>query len=101
MTFATIAQYCSFVTSIITLVILLVKPIRNKFFGYTDFREGQKCLLRSNMLAIYYKGKENNNTLRQYDFENFVFLYAAYKAAGGNSFIDKISNEVNDMEVVS
>lgn len=101
MTLATIAQYCSFATSIITLIVLLVKPIRNKLFGLNDIREGHKCSLRSDMLSIYYKGKEHNNTLRQYDFENFCLLYAAYKAAGGNSFIDKIKNEVNDMEVVS
>lgn len=95
------AQYCSLITTIVTAIVLLVKPIRNKLFGISDIREGQKCLMRSEMLAIYYKGKEKGNVLRQYDFENFCLLYAAYKAEKGNSFIDKIQHEVQEMEVVS
>jgi hypothetical protein len=51
------------------------------------------------MLQIYYRGKDNNNTLRQYEFENFCLLYAAYKAEKGNSFIDKINKEIQEMEV--
>lgn len=100
-TFAQVAQVCSFATAIATAVALFVKPAREKLFGFKDYREGQKCLLRSEMLKIYYKGKENNNTIRQYEFESFCFLYAAYKAEKGNSFIDKISKEVQEMEVVS
>lgn len=100
MTMATVAQYCSFLTTIVTAVVLIIKPIRNKLFGITDIREGQKCLLRSEMLLIYYKAKENGNQIGQYDFENFVLLYAAYKAEHGNTFIDKIKEEVFDMEVV-
>lgn len=98
---ATIAQYCSFLTTIAAAVVLLIKPVRNKVFGLSDIREGQKCLLRSEMLAIYYKGKDANNVIRQYEFENFCLLYAAYKAEHGNSFIDKIKNEVFSMEVVT
>lgn len=40
-------------------------------------------------------------TIRQYEFENFIFLYEAYKALKGNSFIDKIYEEVKDWEVVT
>lgn len=101
MSIAILAQYCSFLTTIVTAVVLLVKPVRNKLFGLSDIREGQKCILRSEMLAIYYKGKENGGVLRQYDFENFCLLYAAYKAEHGNSFIDKIQHEVQEMEVIS
>lgn len=101
MSIATIAQYCSFLTTIAAAVVLFVKPIRNRLFGLSDIREGQKCLLRSAMLAIYYKGKENGGVLQQYDFENFCLLYAAYKAEHGNTFIDKVQHEVQEMEVVS
>lgn len=98
---ATIAQYCSFVTTIAAAVVLFIRPIRNKVLGLTDIREGQKCLLRSAMLAIYYRGKENGDTVRQYDFENFCLLYAAYKAEHGNTFIDKVKEEVFSMEVTT
>lgn len=61
---------------------------------------GLKCLLRSEMLRTYYHHKETE-TIRQYELENFVFLYKAYKALKGNSFIDKIYNEVMEWEVKS
>lgn len=60
---------------------------------------GQKCLLRTDMLQIYYHNRENR-TIRQYEYENFVFLYEAYKALKGNSFIDKIYEEVHEWEIV-
>lgn len=98
-TFAEVAQICGFITAIAAALALFVKPVRMKLFGLNEIREGQKCLLRSEMLQIYYKGKERNNALRQYEFENFCLLYAAYKAEKGNSFIDKINKEVQEMEV--
>ena len=61
---------------------------------------GTKCQLRSEMLRIYYHNRECGE-IRQYEFENFVMLYEAYKALKGNSFIDKINDEVNDWEVVT
>lgn len=100
-TFQQIAQVCGFITAIAAALALFVKPIRSKLFGLGEIREGQKCLLRSEMLAIYYKGKEHEDTLRQYEFENFCLLYGAYKAEGGNSFIDKINKEVQEMEVIT
>jgi hypothetical protein len=54
---------------------------------------GQKCLLRSEMLQIYYHNKDTK-TIRQYEYENFVYLYESYKCMKGNSFIDKIYAEV-------
>ena len=61
---------------------------------------GQKCQLRDAMLRIYYHNQENGK-IRQYEYENFVMLYEAYKALKGNSFIDKIYKEVQSWEVVS
>ena len=61
---------------------------------------GQRCLLRSDMLNIYYHNREKK-VIRQYEYENFVMLYEAYKALKGNSFIDKIYSEVKEWEVVT
>jgi len=61
---------------------------------------GQRCQLRSEMLRIYYHNRERER-IRQYEYENFVMLYEAYKALKGNSFMDKIYGEVKDWEVVS
>ncbi len=61
---------------------------------------GTKCQLRSDMLRIYYRCHESG-TIRQYEYENFVLLYEAYKALKGNSFIDKIYKEVQEFEIIT
>ena len=61
---------------------------------------GMRCQLRSDMLHIYYSNKDEGK-IRQYELENFIYLYKAYKALRGNSFIDKIYKEVMAWEVVT
>ena len=61
---------------------------------------GMKCLLRSEILRIYYNHKDAEK-IRQYEYENIEFLYKAYKALKGNSFIDKIHKEIEEWEVIS
>ena len=97
----TIITYCSLILNIVAVGTLFIKPFRDKVLGMKDYREGQKCLLRSHMLNTYYTAKERENVIRQHELENFALLYAAYKAEGGNTFVDKIKEEVFDMEVVS
>lgn len=63
-------------------------------------KNGVKCQLRSEMLQIYYHNREKK-IIRQYEYENFIYLYEAYKALKGNSFIDKIYKEIQEWEVVS
>lgn len=63
-------------------------------------KNGVKCQLRSEMLQIYYHNHEKK-IIRQYEYENFIYLYEAYKALKGNSFIDKIYREVQEWEVVT
>lgn len=98
---STILKICSLIINVAAVISILVKPVREKIFGLDDIREGQKCMLRSEMLRIYYEGKDHDDRLRQHDFENFVLMYKAYKAMKGNSFIDKIYKEVEKMEVVT
>lgn len=61
---------------------------------------GQRCLLRSEMLRIYYHNRDKGE-IRQYEYENFVLLYEAYKKLRGNSFIDKIYEEVKKWKVIT
>lgn len=100
MNFSTIAMCGSYLANIITLVILLVKPIRERWLGTKAIQDGQKCLLRSDMLRTYYHNNPTD-TIRQYELENFELEYAAYKALGGNSFIDRIHDEVKKWDVQS
>ena len=62
--------------------------------------DGSRCQLRSEMLRIYYHNREVGE-IRQYEYENFVYLYEAYKALRGNSFIDKIYKEVQSWEIIT
>ncbi len=82
----------------------VVKWVANKYKVNSDkmelVAEGVKCQLRSDMLSIYYRHSENK-TIRQFEYENFLMLYNAYKALGGNSFIDKIYSELQSWEVIS
>ena len=75
---------------VIIPVIMTIRKVAN----------GQKCLLRTDMLSIYYHNREKG-IIRQYEYENFVMLYEAYKALKGNSFIDKIYKEVQTWEIVT
>lgn len=75
---------------VITPVIVLIIKVMN----------GQKCQLRSEMLQTYYHNKDTKK-IRQYEYENFVMLYEAYKALKGNSFIDKIYEEVHSWEIIT
>jgi hypothetical protein len=75
---------------VIIPVIISIRKIAN----------GTKFQLRSEMLRIYYHNRQDG-VIRQYEYENFVFLYEAYKALKGNSFIDKIYSEVKSWEITS
>ncbi|MBQ2816187.1 MAG: hypothetical protein IJE65_05935 [Clostridia bacterium] len=81
----------------IAVLVGVVTPI---FAKVNRISNGTKCQLRSEMLRIYYHHREKG-IIRQYEYENFVFLYEAYKALGGNSFIDKIYAEVKKWEIIT
>lgn len=85
---------------IIALITIFVTYHRKNKKQMNKLADGVKCQLRSEMLRIYYHNRESKK-IRQYEYENFVFLYEAYKALGGNSFIDKIYSEVKEWEVIS
>lgn len=93
----------TFITEI-SVLLGVVKWVANKYKRTAEkmerVAEGVKCQLRSDMLHVYYRHCENK-TIRQYEYENFIMLYEAYKALGGNSFIDKIYKELQTWEVIS
>lgn len=88
------------VKTLLVELVALVSAITPIFLSVRKVSNGQRCLLRSDMLSIYYHNREKK-TIRQYEYENFVMLYEAYKALKGNSFIDKIYSEVKEWEVIT
>ena len=89
-TIATLITEISILLGVVLPVIISVRKISN----------GTKCQLRSEMLRMYYRHRESGE-IRQYEYENFVMLYEAYKALKGNSFIDNIYAEVQTWKVVT
>lgn len=86
------------IAGMITAVLAVCGVIVSMVVQIRQIREGQKCLLRSEMLRIYYKYLDQK-VIRQYEYENFGYLYKAYKALRGNSFIDHVNEEVMSWEV--
>lgn len=90
-------------TTIITLITevgILIGVVTPVILSVRKIATGTKCQLRNEMLRIYYHHRETE-TIRQYEYENFVMLYEAYKALKGNSFIDKIYKEIQSWTVIS
>lgn len=87
-------------TALLAELLALIGVIAPIFAKIRKLSEGTKCQLRSEMLRIYYHNREER-LIRQYEYENFILLYEAYKALKGNSFIDKIYAEVKEWEIVT
>ena len=92
MNLTTIATLIAEIGVLLGVIIPVIVSIRK-------IATGTKCQLRSEMLRIYYHNRESGQ-IRQFEYENFVMLYEAYKALKGNSFIDKIYDEVRSWEIV-
>lgn len=95
---ARVASVCSEITVILGALALLVKPLRDKILGFDKLADALKCELRHDMLHIYYRHREDK-FIRQYELEDFLYLYRGYKALRGNSFIDRIKSEIDEWEV--
>ena len=99
----TLTMIATFITEI-GILLGVVKWVATTYRKNADrmerVAEGVKCQLRSDMLHIYYQYKDAKK-IRQYELENFLYLYKAYKSLHGNSFIDKIQREVLSWEVIT
>ena len=86
-------------TALAAELVALIGVIITGIVSITKVFDGQRCLLRSEMLKIYFKHQQEKE-IRQYEYENFFLLYEAYKKLKGNSFIDKVNEEVKEWRVV-
>ena len=92
MTIGTITALAGEVVTLVGVIVPVILSVRK-------IADGTRCQLRSEMLRIYYHNKDAAE-IRQYEIENFIMLYDAYKALKGNSFVDKIYREVLSWSVV-
>ena len=95
----TIADHAGDICQIATCAALLIKPVREWLMGTEKIREGQRCLLRAEIVRIYYR-HNSDRQLNEYEYQNLVQCHMAYKALGGNSFIDRIYAEMQEWEII-
>ena len=89
----------TFIVALVGEIIALVGFMIPVIVWIKKISDGAKCQLRSEMLRIYYRHREDEK-IRQYEYENFVYCFEAYKAMRGNSFIEKIYKEVQTWDVL-
>ena len=70
-TWVQIATYAKDICSIVTCLALLIKPARDWLTGAKETQEGLRCLLRSEIVRIYYRHRDVKQ-LREYEYKNLV-----------------------------
>lgn len=93
-------EFAAKIAPVLTLLVGAFGVIAKVWKEYRKIRDAQKCHLRADMLRTYYRNKDRK-CIRQYEKQNFVYSYEAYKALKGNSFIDDVHDEVMSWEMES
>jgi len=91
-----IAQWISYISSLLAFIAILFAFWKKlKKIG-----EGQQCQLRSDITGIYYKHcDEETPMLREFERKNLDALTEAYKALGGNNYIDDLYDQMRHWKV--
>ena len=76
----------------------LVAKVKDYKKRDTNQEEALKCLLRSNITSKYYVYNEMGN-IPIYEKENIDYMFEQYKLMGGNSYIERIVKEINDLPI--
>ena len=92
--------------TILTIVGFLVTGFSGYFVakikGYkekdTRQEEALKCLLRSNITSKYYVYSELKE-IPYYEKENVDKMFEQYKMMGGNSYVETIVREINNLPI--
>lgn len=96
--------------AIFSVLVIFVKPFRSWILGTKDRRkreeqkdrvrdEATRCTLRT-IFTEFFFSHNSVCTLHQYEYENLAKTYAAYKQLNGNSFVDKIWEEIQDWTII-
>lgn len=94
-----LADHAGDICQIATCLALLIKPVRERILGLKDVRDGDRCLLRDAIMRIYREHKASKQ-LSEYEYKHLDYCYKAYKRLGGNSFIDHITAEMQEWDII-
>lgn len=76
----------------------LVAKVKDYKKRDTNQEEALKCLLRSNITSKYYVYNEIGS-IPVYEKENIDYMFEIYKSMGGNSYVERIVKEINDLPI--
>ena len=76
----------------------LVAKVKDYKKQDTNQEEALKCLLRSNITSKYYVYNELKE-IPLYEKENIDYMFEQYKLMGGNSYVERIVKEINDLPI--
>ena len=118
--------YAGAIVTIVGLIVMVFKPIRNKFVEFVTKISGKDktaeqldkiltsvndltaqnqiqsealvSVIRNTIMHLYYKYR-NADTISAYERENIEKLFAAYQALGGNSFVAECVEEIRNIQI--
>lgn len=64
----------------------------------TALENGVLCLLRAEMIEYHAKYTERKN-ITSHGLQNWLQMYKAYKALGGNGMIDHMKEEIEELHI--
>ena len=97
--FHEIVNAASGIVCLITLLSLLIKPVREWLLGIKEQKDGIKCLLRAEIVKMYYK-HQDDEVLHEYEWAMLDACYQAYRRLKGNSFVVKLYEEMKTWTIV-
>ena len=83
------------VTGLLGYFVAKIKSYKEKD---TRQEEALKCLLRSNITSKYYVYNELKE-IPYYEKENIDYMFEQYKMMGGNSYVETIVREINQLPI--
>lgn len=83
------------VTGLLGYFVAKIKGYKEKD---TRQEEALKCLLRSNITSKYYVYSELKE-IPYYEKENIDKMFEQYKMMGGNSYVETIVHEINNLPI--
>mgnify|MGYP003310585707 CR=1 FL=1 len=91
-------EIINFIKDYWVLISFFIGEIGALFLFVKSINKGTKCSLRNDILNIYDRCKENKQ-ITKYQLQSIEYSYDLYKKLGGNSFVDKIKEEIEEFEI--
>lgn len=82
-----------------TLITFFFAEIGVLFVFVKSIHRGTKCSLRNDIVEIYEKCKPTK-TITRYQLETVCLSFEEYKKLKGNSFVEKLVDEIKEFKIV-